>query len=50
MVLFFKQLSEILVVLQIGLFVLNAVINGKMFSFDGFLGFRKFFCGIERAF
>ena len=24
--------------------------NGKMFSFDGFLGFRKSFCGIERAF
>ena len=21
--------------------------NGKIFSFDGFLGFRKSFCGIE---
>ena len=24
--------------------------NGKMFSFDGLLGFRKTFCDIERAF
>ena len=24
--------------------------NRKMFLFDGFLGFRKSFCGIERAF
>ena len=29
---------------------LNVVMNGKMFSFDGFLGFCKSFCGIERAF
>ena len=29
---------------------INVVMNGKMFSFDGFLGFRKSFCGIEKAF
>ena len=29
-------------------FGLNVVMNGKMFSFDGILGFRKSFCGIER--
>ena len=34
----------------LGLFGLNVVMTGKMFSFDGFLGFRKSFCGIERAF
>ena len=36
--------------INIGLFGLNVVMNGKMFSFKGFLGFRKSFCGIERAF
>ena len=32
------------------LFGLHVVRNGKMFSFAGFLGFRKSFRGIERAF
>ena len=34
----------------LGLFGLDVVMNGKIFSFDGFLGFRKSFCDIERAF
>ena len=51
MLLFFKQLTKDLIVLQIlGLFGLNVVMNGKMFLFDGFLVFRKSFLGIERAF
>ena len=29
---------------------LNVVIFDEMFSFDGFLGFPKSCCGIERAF
>ena len=33
-----------------GLFGLNVVMNGKMFFFHGFVGFRKSFSGIERAF
>ena len=42
--LFFKQLTEDLIRLQIlRLFGLNVVMNGKMFSFDGFLGLRKSF-------
>ena len=27
---------------------LNVVMNGKKISLDGFLGFHKSFCGIER--
>ena len=34
----------------IRLFGLNVVMNGKMFLFDDFLGFGKYFCGIERVF
>ena len=49
-ILFFKQLTKDLIVLKIlGLFGLNVAMNDKVFSFDGFLGFRKSFCGIERA-
>ena len=29
--------------INIRLFGLNVVMNGEMFSFDGFLGFRKIF-------
>ena len=32
---------------MLGLFGLNVKMNGKMFSFDEFLGFRKFFYGME---
>ena len=35
---------------MLGLFGLNFVMNGKMFSFDGFSGFRKSFCGIKVSF
>ena len=35
---------------NIGLFRLNVVVNSKMFSFDRFLDFREYFCGIARTF
>ena len=50
-VIIFQIINEGLIVPQIlGFLGLNIVMNGKMFSFDDFLGFLKSFCGIERAF
>ena len=45
----FHTINQGMVIL-VGLFGLHVVMNGKMFSFEVFLGFCKSFCGIERAF
>ena len=43
-VIIFQTNNRDLTVLQmLGLFRLDAVMDGKVFSFDGFLGFRKVF-------